>query len=351
MGARGQKQSGLTLVEVMVGAVISLVLLNGVIQIFLSSKQTYRFGDAISRLQEGGRFAMDLLTRDIRMAGYQGCADLSAVPANVIANTPPVGIFNTEAVQGWEVGTTSWTPASPAQPADLTALVKKNTDVISVKHASDLGVMLTGNMLSDNANIQITGNTAGFKKDDVLFISDCETVDVFRATTVSSGSGTVTIAHANSTNSTNKLSKAYGTNTTVYSFDSNYYYVADTGRTNSRAQKIYGLFKRDINGAISEIVEGVENMQVLYGERLSNGTIRYVAANNGTLVATNIVSVRIGLLLHSTEPVNQDLDNTTYSVLGTDVKPVGTSGAVVTHEVDKRLRRVFVSTIKLRNRR
>ena len=43
-------QRGMTLVEIMVAITISLVLLSGVMQIFLSSKQTYRMNEELGRL-------------------------------------------------------------------------------------------------------------------------------------------------------------------------------------------------------------------------------------------------------------------------------------------------------------
>jgi type IV pilus assembly protein PilW len=69
------RQQGLTLVEIMVAVALSVILLTGVIQIFVGSKATYRLQDNIARLQENGRFALDFLTRDVRMAGYRGCTN------------------------------------------------------------------------------------------------------------------------------------------------------------------------------------------------------------------------------------------------------------------------------------
>jgi type IV pilus assembly protein PilW len=66
----GWHQRGLSLVEILVALTISLFLIAGVIQLFIGSKQTYRFNDAQSRLQENGRFAIDRMAWDIRMAGY-----------------------------------------------------------------------------------------------------------------------------------------------------------------------------------------------------------------------------------------------------------------------------------------
>jgi type IV pilus assembly protein PilW len=65
------RQRGLSLVEVLVALVISLFLLVGVIQLFIGGKQVYRYHDALSRLQENGRFTLEAMARDIRMAGYR----------------------------------------------------------------------------------------------------------------------------------------------------------------------------------------------------------------------------------------------------------------------------------------
>ena len=63
----------MALIEIMIALLIGAFLLGGVLQIFVSSKQTYRMQEGLSRLQENGRFAMDFLARDIRMAGFWGC--------------------------------------------------------------------------------------------------------------------------------------------------------------------------------------------------------------------------------------------------------------------------------------
>lgn len=75
-------QHGLTLIEIMVALVLSLFLIAGVIQLFLGSKQTYRFHDAASRLQENGRLALDTMGRDIRMAGYVASVPPPPSPPN-----------------------------------------------------------------------------------------------------------------------------------------------------------------------------------------------------------------------------------------------------------------------------
>lgn len=63
-------QTGLSLVELMVGLALGLVLMVGVLQVFLASRQTYASNEAMSRLQENGRFALELIAANIRLAGY-----------------------------------------------------------------------------------------------------------------------------------------------------------------------------------------------------------------------------------------------------------------------------------------
>ena len=67
-------QYGLTVIELMVGLMLGLLLVGGVIQVYLGTKSTYSVTEGMSRLQENTRFSLDMLARDIRMAGYVPCS-------------------------------------------------------------------------------------------------------------------------------------------------------------------------------------------------------------------------------------------------------------------------------------
>ena len=66
-----RRQSGFTLVELMIAMVLGLILTSGVLQIYLSNKQAYRTNEALARIQEDSRLLSDMLGRKIRMAGYR----------------------------------------------------------------------------------------------------------------------------------------------------------------------------------------------------------------------------------------------------------------------------------------
>lgn len=62
-------QKGFSLVELMISLVLGLILVGGAVNAFISSKQTYSLQEAMSRVQESGRFSLDLMARDLRHAG------------------------------------------------------------------------------------------------------------------------------------------------------------------------------------------------------------------------------------------------------------------------------------------
>ncbi len=324
------KEKGLTLVELMVAMVIGLVLVGGVIQIFVSNKQAYRVQEAMSRVQENGRFAIEIFSRNTRMAGFTGCGSLDVVEPNVIANNPPAGGFSaSNAVFGYEYDGSAWTPAFAAPPANVVA----NTDVITINRGDDCGAYLLGNMTADNANIQLNpGNSCGFTAGDIIIISDCVSTDVFRATNVSAGASKITIAHANSQNTTNRLSKAYGADARIHKLSSYDYYI----RENPAGEP--ALYIRE-NGAVSELVEGTEDLQILYGEDTTDdkSADQYVDADAVAVSDWNNISgVRATFGLRSLTN-NVSTSNQTYSYDGANI-------------TNRRLRQNMTSTISLRNR-
>jgi type IV pilus assembly protein PilW len=332
MGTK-QKQSGMTLIEIMIALTLSLVLTGGVIQLFLASKKTFRMNEAMSAVQESGRFALDNISRDLRMAGFQGCADPGAVPSeSVVKNNSPTANLLQSAVTGSE-GTAA-------------------SDSLTVQFASGNAARLASNTDPVNATITAQANADNIAVNEVVMIADCTSAHLVRITAVANNVSDVTLTYGAAENDLSQLSKAYGpASTQIMRFNSVTYSVADTGRTNSRGEAIFALFRQGLNDAAPvELVEGVENFQIQYGERLADGTVRFLDADAAGLDMSRVQSVRLGLLLAAVNATSDQLDNNTYVLAGTSVAPEGSS-APVTHPVDNRLRRAFNTTISLRNRR
>lgn len=63
-------QHGLSLVELLIAMALGLMLTLGALQMMLSSQTMYSTTDTLSRIQESGRFALNFIAKDVRMAGY-----------------------------------------------------------------------------------------------------------------------------------------------------------------------------------------------------------------------------------------------------------------------------------------
>ena len=78
----GTREAGFTITELLVAVVLGLILIGGVINVFLTNRQTLQVNSNLARVQESGRFAIELLAREIRDTGRVPCG--SALSANVV---------------------------------------------------------------------------------------------------------------------------------------------------------------------------------------------------------------------------------------------------------------------------
>jgi len=77
--SKSGRQRGMGLIELMVGMTIGLIVLGALGYFFLGSIQANRTHDDISRMQESGRNAMEMMGTAIRQAGYRADADVAFV--------------------------------------------------------------------------------------------------------------------------------------------------------------------------------------------------------------------------------------------------------------------------------
>lgn len=331
-------QRGLSLVEIMVAVGISAVLLTGVIQIFLSSKQTYRVLEATSRMQENGRFAIEFLGEDLRMAGYTGCYQGTAGNVETILNNPTAYNWDlTTPLEGNEWNGAGWTPGLDAL---IAGQVLNGTDVLVTRGLASDGINLV-DPYSDSAQLFVDPAGENINDGDILMVTDCSNASMFQTTNQQAAGGKVNIVHSAAGswvpgNSTPQMSNSYGADSELARFESNVYYIG-TGASGEPA-----LFRqRLITGGVmqgQELVDGVENMQVVYGEDTDGDDIanRYVTADNIADMA-DVSSVRISLLLRTGDNIASQAQTYTYDGQTT------TAG-------DLRMRRIFTTTVKLRNR-
>lgn len=317
--------AGFGLVELMVAMTLGFIVVGAVGYLYLGSRSTFRTTDNLSRMQESARFALDTLSKEIRIAGFIGCGNLANTSVSTIANPPIPAISPATAIVGYDNGT-GWTnPTSKPRVAG---------DVIRIQGAFGAGVSITGNCVPVNANLQITGNPYGFVQDDVLIVSNCTNTDVFRVTNSPGNSGLVTLAHANSTNSSNNVSATYCSDASIFRFEQYDYFIA----LNPAGRR--ALYRASIKEGAVELVDNIENMQVTYG-RDTNGDRTADVYGDATSVGANwnqVVSARVNLLVASPDS-NVTPAAQTYIFDSASV-PAG----------DRRLYQSFTTTIGIRNR-
>ena len=319
------KAAGLSLVELLVAMAIQFILLGGMVYVYTNSKVMFNLNEQLSRVQENGRFATDALLYDIRMAGFVGCRSIEEITPNIIANSPPVFASLSDSLTVFENGT-GWT-----NPTTLTRVA--GTDVITLQSTRGSGASLTGNMTADNANIQVGSNPDGLVANDLILISDCSNADLFRASSVSTGTP-VTIAHANNVNSDNRLSKAYRDDAHIMSFDAHTYFIA-TGANGEP-----GLYQYSLNSNTATLMaEGIESMQIILAEDTSGDQQpdTYVDAT-GVSDWETVIGIRVGLLMRTEDGVASEPRSFSFN------------GSEANAGDDRRVRKAFWSYAAMRNR-
>jgi len=348
---------GFSLVELMVSITIGLILLAAISQVFIASRSTYTLEEGMARSQESGRFAIDFITRELRMAGHAGCSGhlrLGTIAsgqcnANTVCNlakTPtmtntfsPAGIVAYKYTgNGTSTNLTDWTPNLPAAYFS-NGQVRAGTDVMIVQYGDLPAAQLVGITGPTNTNLKIlessplanllTGNG------DVLIVSDCRGADTFLSTAKTTASGEVTIGHDGTLNSQTSMTHLYDNRAELMGLVNRAYFIA------SGASGEPSLFRSNGNGTPAvELVEGVEDMRLSFGEDTdANAVANLYRTANQVVTWENVVSVRVGLLVRTTNNVEQVNDTKTYDLTGITVGPFN----------DKRRRQAYNTTVQLRN--
>ena len=68
------RKDGMTLIELMIALAISVILVGGIYAIFVVQQRSYTVQDQIAAIQQDARAAINIMARDIRMAGML-CAE------------------------------------------------------------------------------------------------------------------------------------------------------------------------------------------------------------------------------------------------------------------------------------
>lgn len=338
-------QRGLSLIELLVALGLGAFLILGVVNVFLSNKESSQVEQSLARLQENGRIALDLITADLRDSGYIGCNSAQGT-LTVMANS---AFF--DGMEGYERTALTWNPLLPARLNGISgtgvATGRVGSDVIKIQHSRNIGSELAAVVTTASTSVAVDDNPQCINQGEFIVIGSCSTAHLFQVTNTPDCDGTpTTFQFAAASNTPASMIPGYALEDELMQFFETAWYVGDTGRTRAGNVPVFALYRR-VNGAnAEEMVEGVEYMQIQYGQLLESGNIRYVSANDLGLDYTEVVSVRIAMLMQSFELILDAPDDAAYQLLDQSIDSAGTT---FLHNGDRTLRRVFQTTVLLRN--
>ncbi|MFT4797681.1 MAG: type IV pilus assembly protein PilW [Candidatus Azotimanducaceae bacterium] len=399
---------GFSLVELMIALALGSVVTAGVVQLFVANSETHTLLIGQSRMQESARFALDFVGRQVRQAGYRGCFSGNAnLLTSMGPNNAPFIPYEFDlrlGIQGFnDAGIDTWNPPLDVLPntdadfamtnplntvfkttynyganagIDLDEVVS-GTDVVTFRHISQIDARLGGYTDADgnttygtmptSTEPMVVGVQAGwaeFDLDHLAMVHDCEKATVFRVTTSNpwgrNGDGSpmavptardLTVGHDTGDPDTTQniftrlaLLNTFGVDAAVSAIESHTFFIAPGEGVNNAGNRPLSLWRKSGVQAPIELIEGVEDLQLLYGIDTDTDGVpnQYFSANfvpaNGW---TNVATVRVSIVVNSIEDVGSTTSLPTHGCTIQD--------CITGEAYDGLIRRSFTQTIMMRN--
>jgi len=355
------KQSGLSLIELMIAITLGAFIIIGAMQAYLGSRQASSFADGISYIQENSRFIFDEINGSIRQAGDMGC------PGSMVRNTNSlVGVslnFNSVVKDDLVAGDTWFTnfyhgvegvagATAGAVGAFLDGKIPKVGSDVLVIHKIDPSTLSSvighapPTFTTDTHTYEIS--VGATSRDPILAVAnDCLTASLFMmtggtATTVTHGTAAVgdyencvsnlgSSAVTGSVSCANSQALTFSAGSTLAKVTTAAYFVD----TNDNLKRLSAG-----DSIAEELVEDVERMILKFGIDTDDDGVANQYKATGVVTAAewvDVVTVRIGLIMKTDTAV---LD-TAQSITCNDA----TASAS-----DRFLRKCILSTVNIRNR-
>ena len=347
-----RRQAGFSMVELMVALTLSLIMIGGVLSLVYSSKLTYLENERVAGTQEGGRAAFELLLRDLRGSGFQGCAQPVAglVPSNNILTNPTSLLWDLNVpVQGYEGSGGTFSPALDPLLSGAASPPTANNDIIVIRTIrAGVPQLRTSKFINPGDDVTVTKTDTQKIVGNTFVISDCQAETVFAAAVTDGGTTatlTKTVAPAVPSNQSGDLLASFAGGALVTPVDTVIYYIAPSGSAavqgGAVGPALWRIVSSSNNAVAEELIPGVERMELQYGVDTDGDAIvnEYDDADAVTNWS-NVVSVRVAILVRSTQANSLEADQKKYTLLNQVVPAFG----------DHYQRSVYTTTITLRNR-
>ena len=268
---------GFSLVELLLALTLGLILIAGLVRLFSGSSQSYALVESVARLQESGRYALAIIGRSARNAGFLGCNGGRGPIVNTLNGdldtlfqlnvSRPVDAFDDD-------GGGSSAAFALAAGIDHSRIVA-GTDMVAFRGLAS-PLYRVADPVDPDANPVVEGESSfGLQTDDFLLIGDCEQASMFRLTGVTGSVGRMTLLRGRGTGALENSpvkplsegGKVYGdaAGATVGRVLTETYFVARGRGLDRNGAPISSLWRREGASQAAELVEGIGDLQLSFG--------------------------------------------------------------------------------------
>ena len=297
------KQQGLTLIELMVAITIFGIITVSVFTLFMNTSRTHNEDESFARMQENGRFALNIIASDLNMVDFWGemlTPEFINTGGVAFGTDCDIDLDEPDTALRYYDGSSSFDPTSCA--ANTVGDLKAGTNALAIKRVANAASATVTDGL-------VYLRTNGF---DGAFIDDAATV-------------------------------AASAEYSDWLYTASLYFIKEDGGVPYLCQATTNggtAFAAIANAGDDCMAEGVEQLHVEFGIDLDNDGVanRYLSDIVDTDAAT-VVTVRVYLLLRSKDEIVGNTNTKKYNL--------GNLAQITAN--DRYYRRVYSTTVTLRN--
>jgi type IV pilus assembly protein PilW len=301
-----QRQSGLTLVELMISITLSLVLLAGVFVLFEGNKTSFRLQEGVSAIQDSGRFAISQIKKDVEIAGFGGCItrELQQYNPQIISSDP------VDYVTRYRDGVRIVGFDGPAS-VDGEAVVAG--DALQVTGPLTGEYFFVNGPVFPNVPVVVRGDAGNFDQYDYVQITDCSGSEIFEL----SGDAVVTGSAPSNTSTLPRaepLTRKFGADAIVTPLVTRTYFVGTSAGTNRSGDAVPALYVSETRSnapsaavQVNEVLQGIEDLRVVYAMDSNADGVADDFRDASEFSGVNdtdwadVIGVRVSLLANSIE--------------------------------------------------